>query len=773
MSDTVKFKAELDKVVCPNEGFKVYGMSVDRRNSQYKSLKVNKYGNVTVVGDIAELEFGVTYNIEAIEKNNGKWGWQYVVTKIYRDKPTTLDDSRKFLEEVLTYRQANILLEAYPDIIDRIINNEEVDLSLTKGIKESSFEKIKERVVRDFCLMELINDYAPYGMTLTMIRNLYKKYTSVDRVKEEMEKDPYNCLCQLNRVGFIKADDMIMAIKPELKNSRQRCSACMKYQLQQNEIEDGSTFISRQELFNRVYNLVGEESAKFFDEVIMFDSDFYIENNRIAFRRTYECELYNAMKIVELNEKAVPLNIDWTNYTSFDGINLTDEQSNAVGNVCKYKISILAGYAGAGKTQTTKAIINMLEDNDLTYELFAPTGRASQVLSEYTERPASTIHRGLGYGLDPETGDLKFFYNEDCPLACDVLIVDESSMIDVFLMRHLLRAVDVNYTRIIFVLDPKQLPSVGCGNVGYDMIESGLIPVTVLTKIFRYGEGGLYQVATQIRNGENYVNRDMKGIHNFGEKQDYSLISVEQEASVPYAISIFKTLIQKGVSLEEIIVLTAMNKGDYGTVAINKNIQNAINPPSPEKEEYTYGQMTFREGDRVIQTKNNYHASDENGEDAVIFNGNIGTVKRIYNKMMVVQYDNTTIVYKGDSFGQLLLGYSITIHKSQGSAFKHVILMNPKAHIFFLNRNLLYVGVTRAKERVYHITTPEVIQMALLKEATFERNTFLKNEMLKVKNLVDKGEIKWYNNIKDKNELIEYDSSDDEKKEDDTDEILF
>jgi exodeoxyribonuclease V alpha subunit len=220
----------------------------------------------------------------------------------------------------------------------------------------------------------------------------------------------------------------------------------MRYHLDQNEVE-GSTYVLRQELFNRVYNLVGEECAKNFDEVVMFAEDFYVEDQKIANRRTYECELYNAMKIVELNERSVPLDINWINYTKFDDIELTSEQGNAVSNVCRFKVSVLAGYAGAGKTQTTKAIINMLEDNKLTYALFAPTGRASQVLSEYTEREASTIHRGLAYGMNEDTGKLGFQYNEENPLRVDVLIVDEGSMIDTFLMRHLLKAIDVDYMK--------------------------------------------------------------------------------------------------------------------------------------------------------------------------------------------------------------------------------------------------------------------------------------------------------------------------------------
>jgi exodeoxyribonuclease V alpha subunit len=193
----VKFKGELQTIVHSGSNFKIYGMKVDKRVPEHKMLKFNQYNTVTIVGDLPDLEKGVEYSIEAEEKYNSKFGFQYAVSKISRDKPTTVEESKKFLEEVLTIRQANILLSVYPDIIDRILHNEEVDLSLTNGIKEYTFERIKKKVMRDFCLIELINKYSGYGMTLTMIRKLYVTYPSIERIEQAMEENPYNCLCRI------------------------------------------------------------------------------------------------------------------------------------------------------------------------------------------------------------------------------------------------------------------------------------------------------------------------------------------------------------------------------------------------------------------------------------------------------------------------------------------------------------------------------------------------------------------------------------------------
>lgn len=703
-----------------SESYSIYAMNPISFNSK---LKFNKYGNISIVGDLPTLKEEVEYEIECVPVM-GKYGMQYVVQKISRDKPTTPDQMANFLKEVLTERQANTLLDAYPNIVDMIIKNEEVDLSKTKGIKEKLFAKIKEKVVADFCLLELVDKYSSFGISMSIIKKLYRRYKSVERVVEKMEKDPYDCLCKISGIGFKTADVSILKFKPELLSSTQRMTSCIEYHLDENE-KTGSTMMKETALYNQCDDLV-RESMRYFYDVIGNKERFYIEEKQIAKNKTYECEDYIARKVLELIANTNPLKIDYTKYSVIDNISLTDQQMQALGNLCRYMISCLGGYAGSGKTQTTKAIIDMLEDNGLTYKLFAPTGRASQVLQEYTNRNASTIHRGLGFNPD-----LGWKHNKDNPLRCDVLIVDEFSMTDVFLMKHILEAV-AEGTRVVLILDPEQLPSVGAGNVGYDLMKSGLLPVTILTQIFRYGEGGLMQVATDIRDGVKYINNGFVGVKSFGINKDYSLISADQTESMSYIRNIITELLKRGNDLKDIIVLSAMNKGDYGTVAINQTIQQHINPPRDGVNEIVHRHTTFREGDRVMQIKNNYSAITEQYGETVIFNGDIGTVKFIKDDIMVVEYGDKSILYEDDDFDKLVLGYCITIHKSQGSAFKHVILVNPKAHKFFLNKNLLYVGVTRAKERVYHITTPDVINSSIKKQIIRNRLTMLKRRMIEI-----------------------------------------
>lgn len=723
----IKFKAKVATEVYSNENFKIYGMKVNTEDKNYDKLKFNKYGTVTIVGDLPELEYDVEYVIEGEEKYNSKFkSYQYENIKIHREKPTDLQSARTFLESIITKRQADILLEVYPDIVDRIINNKEVDLTLTKGIKEITFKKIKEKVIRDFCLIDLINEYSEYNMTISMLRKLYNKFSSIEKIKENMEKDPYECLCSINRVGFVQADNVILKIKPHLKDSIVRCKACINHCLDENE-QNGNTYITKADLIASAKKLIGE-GIKYIEDVLLFAQDIVvIDGDKIANKYTYECEKYVSNKLMEMLEDNIILNIDYSKYSTIGDMSLTQQQQNALKNFCDYRVSMLVGYAGAGKTQTTKALINLLEDNELRYKLFAPTGKASKVLSTYCERPASTIHRGLGYGVDPETGRLDFWYDEDNPLPYDVIIVDESSMIDIFMMMHLLKAVSSHKTRIVFILDPEQLPSVGAGNIGYDLVQSGKIPVTMLTQIFRYGEGGLMQIATKTRNGESYIENKFRGIQNYGTKKDYSLISIEQEKTCEYVKKIYKKLIDTGVSVDDIIVLSPLNKGDYGTANINKIIQDIINPYVEGKEEITCGNITYRVGDRVIQIKNDYEMLNTNDEIVPIMNGNTGTVKSIEGKIMIVSFEDGDIVYQKDDLSNLNLGYCISVHKSQGSAFKHVIFISPKSHAFFLNRNLLYVAITRAKERVYHITTAEVINYALQKRIALKRHTLLRN----------------------------------------------
>lgn len=721
MEGITEFKATLDRVIYSSDDFKICGVTPTK---EYRDkVEYNQYRKVTVTGDLPDLDSNVVYTIEAEFINNPKFGKQYKVVKIYREKPTTLSDVRKFLNEIITKTQTETLLQAYPDIIDRVVQGKEVDLSKTRGIKDRTFAKIKKRIINNIGLVELVNKYSDYGLSLKMLRKLYQNYTSIEKIEAMMNNEPYECLCGISGIGFKTADENILKVKPELRKSKQRMYACIKYCLGENE-KMGNTKILSEKLYDMCSELV-PESMEHYSSVFEEKSDEVMFNNKYCAKvSTYNCELTVARIIMDLLQQKNKLKIDYKQFMNCGDVVLTEEQGDALKNACDSCISVLAGYAGAGKTQTTKAMIDMLERHKKKYLLLAPTGRASQVLGEYCNRDAKTIHRGLEY--NPQTG---WGFNRDVKLNYDVVIVDETGMVDIFLMKNLLEAIDVNRTRIVFILDPEQLPSVGAGNVAHDLVRSGIIPITTLTQIFRYGEGGLMQVATKIRNGNSYVDDTMQGVVNFGTKKDYSLLLMQQEQSLNCAVKIFDTLLKNGNKLEDIIVLTGINKGDYGTFAINNLIQQHINPASDNKNEIKKGSIIFRENDRVMQIKNNYKATNEAGDETSIFNGNIGTIIEIdaSDRTILVDFEDRTILYEFEDLDQLMLGYCISIHKSQGSAFKHVILMTPKAHKHFLNKNLLYVGVTRAKERVYHITTKDVIVSSLRKQIINERETYLQD----------------------------------------------
>lgn len=374
-----------------------------------------------------------------------------------------------------------------------------------------------------------------------------------------------------------------------------------------------------------------------------------------------------------------------------------------------------------GKTFSTKALVNMLEDNLLTYILMSPTGRASKVLSENTGRATTTIHRGLKYS--PKTG---FQYNLDNKLPQDVIIVDEYSMIDIFLLRDLLRAVNDD-AKIVFIGDPDQIPSVGCGNTAFDMLKSQEITTSSLTQVFRYGEGGLSYVATKIREGGFFLTSNDQ-IQSFGKNKDYTFINTTQ--TIPVVKILYKKLMtQKKATPDEIMVLTAYNKGEFGTINLNNIIQEMINPENKNKNQITITRdgepIIFREGDKVMQLNNDYKSETIEGEEYPVMNGDIGKIMSIKDDIVNVCYDNVVIPYNKESLLKLTLAYSISIHKSQGSQAKYVVLVTPESHTFFLNRNLLYVGVSRAKELVYHVGTSKLLRTALRKSENFNRDTYL------------------------------------------------
>lgn len=740
MDKIVDFKCTPERLVFNSDEYKIYGCSVN--SFEYPQIQIGKYGTCTIKGNVQELNLGVEYTVKAKEISD-KYGVGYEVINIKREKPTTLAATRNFLYEILTPNQTDTLLEAYPDIVDRIMNNrlDDVDLNKTKGIKDYTFNVIKQKVIENFKLADLVEEFRGL-FSLSIIKKLYDKYPSVEKIKEVIRTEPYECLCRLSGIGFKTADGMLLTLEKEskqckedgknpilffgfdLKPSYQRAKACVDYILNENET-NGNTYVKVGELKKQFEILVPEAIANL-PLILKGDNDviFDRESLSVCRKETYETEKYIAEKIKEGLSINTKWDCDCSKFRSLDGFDLTLDQCKTSEYMCIYNIVMLVGYGGAGKSSTTQAFVNLLKHYNKSFLLLAPTGRAAKVLAGFTGENAMTIHRGLGY-MPPNDWN----FNSEHPLPYDVVIVDEFSMVDIFLFKHLLEAIDFNRTKLLIIGDDAQIPSVGAGNVLYDLLCYKKIPTITLDKVFRYGKGGLSTVATDARTQTEYLDKNKKGMQVFGEDQSYIFMPLQQDEIVDYTVKLYKTLLTKGYNVEDIAVLSCYNVGDYGVIELNKRLQEAVNPNPDAK--IVFGDSEFRLNDIVMNYANDYKAVLYNEEflddknTTFIANGESGMVDKIGHNSMVSNYDGTLIYYDKGKLKNIRLAYAITTHKSQGGQFKVVILITPRSHTFMLNSNLLYVGISRAKEKCYHLGEIKTVNNALKKKENFDRKTLL------------------------------------------------
>ena len=727
-------------MVYNSDEYKIYGCSVN--SFEYPQIQIGKYGTATIKGNVQELNLGVEYIVKAKEISD-KYGVGYEVINIKREKPTTLAATRNFLYEILTPNQTDTLLEAYPDIVDRIMNNRlnDIDLNKTKGIKDYTFNVIKQKVIENFKLADLVEEFRGL-FSLSIIKKLYDKYPSVEKIKEVIRTEPYECLCRLSGIGFKTADGMLLTLEKEskqckengknpilffgfdLKPSYQRAKACVDYILNENEA-NGNTYVKVEDLKKQFEILVPEAIANL-PLILKGDNDviFDRESLSVCRKETYETEKYIAEKIKEGLSINTKWDCDCSKFRSLDGFDLTLDQCKTSEYMCIYNIVMLVGYGGAGKSSSTQAFVNLLKHYNKSFLLLAPTGRAAKVLAGFTGENAMTIHRGLGY-MPPNDWN----FNSEHPLPYDVVIVDEFSMVDIFLFKHLLEAIDFNRTKLLIIGDDAQIPSVGAGNVLYDLLCYKKIPTITLDKVFRYGKGGLSTVATDARTQTEYLDKNKKGMQVFGEDQSYIFMPLQQDEIVDYTVKLYKTLLTKGYNVEDIAVLSCYNVGDYGVIELNKRLQEAVNPNPDAK--IVFGDSEFRLNDIVMNYANDYKAVLYNEEflddknTTFIANGESGMVDKIGHNSMVSNYDGTLIYYDKGKLKNIRLAYAITTHKSQGGQFKVVILITPRSHTFMLNSNLLYVGISRAKEKCYHLGEIKTVNNALKKKENFDRKTLL------------------------------------------------
>ena len=741
--------------VYDGDDYKIYGLNVSKEN--YPDIKQNKYKNVTITGLLPELSEGMTYEVTAVEEQS-KYGYCYKVVNIRQDKLRDSYDMYLFLKEILTENQAIQLWEYYPDIVQRVKENrlDDIQLSKLKGIKEKTFAKIVDKITENYCLADLVIEFQGY-FTMPMLKKLYTAYPSVDLLKQKLQSRPYTCLTALAGVGFKTADSLLLDLealskknieesKPpiiefdgDLRSSYQRCLSCVIYLLQENENE-GHTKMSLVDLREAILKLV-PACSEHFVEVIKHKWIYYNKDTLdVALKWTYNTEKYITETILStLKSEQILWEFDIEKYREIGEVNLSDEQMNAIKNVCKYNISILNGSAGSGKSFSTQAIIRMLEDNNISYKLFAPTGRSAKVIAAYTNRPASTIHRGLGY-MPVNTWRI----DKEHKLHTDIVIVDEFSMVDVNLFRHLIDGIDFKYTKLLIIGDSAQLPSVGCGNLLHDFMTAKIIPTTTLTKIFRYGEGGLMKIATDIRMCKPYLNNSMKNIAtSFGDNKDYVYIDMPSDKIPKNVVMLYKKLLNAGYTIEDIQVLSAKNVGECGSDHLNNLLQKVANRNYMKSKCMTMSDVSYYQEDLVIQTVNNYKAEiakeypqskpddiyiDSKSGKKVTFiaNGETGIVDTVDDSSMVINFDGMYVRYNKNQLKMIKLGYCISIHKSQGGSANIIIVCTPQSHAFLLSSNILYVALTRMKKKCFHLGSVQTINRAVTKKSNLQRYTFMK-----------------------------------------------
>lgn len=608
------------------------------------------------------------------------------------------------------------IVRRFGDDTMRIVEEEPERLAEIKGISEKKAMEIAEQMTEKADMRRAMIFLQKYGISLNLGAKIYQKYGQT--VYGVLQENPYRLAEDISGVGFRIADEIASRIGIHT-DSDYRIRSGMLYTLLQASGE-GHIYLPKEELFSRASGLLGVDSSYMEKHLMDMVVDRKLilketENGAVVYpTRYYYLELNSARMLCELNilcpedEEMMAKRINRIEKET--GTRLDEMQKQAVAAAASHGLFILTGGPGTGKTTTINAIIRYFEEEGAELRLAAPTGRAAKRMTEATGYEAQTIHRLLELNGMPEEEQegraVHFDRNSENPLEADVIIIDEMSMVDIALMHSLLLAVTAG-TRLILVGDENQLPSVGPGNVLRDIIRSGCFPVVELKKIFRQAsESDIVVNAHKINRGEQVTINNKSRDFFFLKRYDADII-------IRVVIALIQEKLPRYVDAKpyEIQVLTPMRKGLLGVERLNQILQRYLNPPDEKKKEKEIGQRLFREGDKVMQVKNNYQLEWEIlgrykipvDKGVGVFNGDTGIMTEIneFAETATVEFeDGRQAEYSFKQLEELELAYAVTIHKSQGSEYPAVILPILSGPRMLMNRNLLYTAVTRARKCV-------------------------------------------------------------------------
>lgn len=742
MSESITLKARCVKCCFKKDDYRIFSWSPIDHN---ESVKLSLYFTFSTKGNDSYIDENKDYEIEIEEiAYDKRYGGTYKILSVpsmsnFDVSTLTLDQKKEILMDCTTSeRIADNILEAYPDFIELILTQgkDAIDVSRVKGMGEVYLGAYARNLLEKYKYLGIIQHFKDYKFDVNDCKKLIEEYLDEEHITKEIQSNPYKVLISTLGRSFEFADRMIMELREDLKVSEMRCAYLILSVLERNEAMEGDTLLDA----NALYNYILEEYTQAKDleplivPVVTNNDLFYYdeENKTVSIMTTYMAECKIADFIVNKYKNSTELDIDYTKYTKIKDGELTEEQQNILKTFCESNIIIVNAKGGTGKSATTLALINMLEDNNMTYSLLTPTGRVAKALKILTNgRPTSTIHKAC---LSNPDG-----------IWSDVFIVEEGSMIGIDLMCMLINAIANDNARIIINMDLGQIAPISCGCPMRDIINSGIIPVCNLTKVFRYGEGGLYKMATDAYDKKFYIgeldyNKDRVSV---GKNNDYTYVRYNGE--VQQVVDEYKRFLDRGIKPINIAVITCWNVTDFGTINLNNEIQKIVNPDIQEgkfiKKTIRKKEVFFKVNDIILNCQNTYEIltlsgyneiknsgntlTGEDVETTSVMNGEIGRILDIDDGNIIAQFDEDIIVFDKKLQDNLLLAYSLTSYKLQGSECPYVITLVTPQFEKSLNKNIIYTDMSRTRKEVVEIIDPTTLANAIMIDNIQERLTNL------------------------------------------------
>lgn len=745
MQEELKFKIvpQYERYYSEDTHYGVYTFTTDDDIPQYSECKIEmvefdsnnvKQKQSILTGNMQRLYIGSEYEVTAFLDFNKKYNsYQYKSKMITALAPRTTENQAKFLESLLTENQAKNLLNAYPNVVQDVIDGvDNVDVSKIKGIGDKTWSNIKKRILDNYVISDLLLLLQPLGVTFKMINKLLSEESNPSLLKQKLLDNPY-VMTKIRGLGFKKVDQLALKLNPDIKLSSKRVYAFIDYYFEQIGSDLGHTWVLMADLKSAINDNIFE-CMDIFEDVINIEKEhnrlLYFEGSKVGLKRYRNIEerIYQILKNIQsyptlkVTDEDMGLGIERAEKEQ--GFEFTSEQKEIIHKSINSNVIVLTGKAGSSKTTTSRGILKV--HSKYSIACTALSAKASQRITEATGYQAQTIHRLLkAKGLND------FEYNHDNPLPYDIILVDEASMINCPLFYNLLSAVKEG-AKVIIVGDNKQLPPIGYGNIFNDMLQrKNDFCVCELTKVLRQAEqSGILSDANKIRLGEYPINSPELKIVNGQLKDMIYMFRDDRQAIQDLAIKNYLSAVEID-GLDDVTIVVPRKEGCINsTLEMNLRIQDELIPQFSVKE-MSIGKKIFRVGAKVIQRVNNYEKN--------VFNGEVGYITNIWTdmygnekqEMFSVTYKMNdsikNIEYCRNELEQIDLAYALTIHLSQGSGYKSVIVVIDSTHYSLLDTCLLYTAITRAKKRCMLLSEPYAFKKCLSNNKTVVRQTWLKD----------------------------------------------